>query len=76
MVRSPRAIALGAVYLFFGLLGPIMTKYLQDIVNRFESGVIVVVAHPTPQNGIAKYVGQVSQTGLIVVVVIAAGALA
>jgi ABC-2 type transport system permease protein len=75
MTRTPRAIALGAVYLFFGLLGPVTAKYLQDIVNRVQSGVQVIIAPPTPKDGIANYIGQASQTGLVVVVVIAAGAL-
>lgn len=75
MTRTPRAIVLGGVYLFFGLLGPVTARYLQDIVNRVQSGVQVIITHPTPKDGIANYISQVSQTGLIVVVVIAAGAL-
>ena len=35
----------------------------------------IIVAHPTPKDGIANYISQASQTGLVVVVVIAAGAL-
>ena len=75
MIRSPRAIVLGAVYLFFGLLGPVTAKYLPDIVNRVQTGMQIIVAHPTPKDGIANYISQASQTGLVVVVVIAAGAL-
>jgi ABC-2 type transport system permease protein len=75
MTRTPRAIALAGTYLFFGLLGPVTAKYLQDIVNRFGSGVQVIIAHPTPKDGITNYISQISQTGLIVVIVIAAGAL-
>lgn len=75
MTRSPRAITLGGIYLFFGLLGPVTAKYLQDIVNRAQSGVQIIVAAPTPKDGIANYIGQAGQTGLVVVVVIAATAL-
>lgn len=74
MTRTPRAIALGATYLFFGLLGPVTAKYLQEIVNRVQTGVQIIVAHPTPKDGIANYISQISQTGLIVVIVITAGA--
>ena len=35
----------------------------------------VIVTHPTAKDGIANYISQASQTGLVVVVVIAAGAL-
>jgi hypothetical protein len=75
MTRTPRAIALGGVYLFFGLLGPVTARYLQQIINRAQTGVHVIVTHPTPKDGIANYISQISQTGLIVVIVITAGAL-
>src|SRR5690348_17072660 len=74
LTRTPRAIALAGVYLFFGLLGPVTAKYLQDIVNRVQSGVQVIVAQPTPKDGIANYISQAGQTGLVIVVVIAASA--
>ncbi len=76
LVRTPRAIALAAVYLLFGLLGPVVAKYTPDIVKHVQSGVTIIVPKPTPKDGISNYVGNVSQTGLIVVVVLAAGALA
>ena len=74
LTRTPRTIALAGVYLFFGLLGPVTAKYLQDIVNRVQSGVQVIVATPTPKDGIANYISQAGQTGLVIVVVIAASA--
>jgi ABC-2 type transport system permease protein len=74
-VRSARGLALGSVYVAFGLLGPVMAKYMQDIVRRFQSSVTITVPDPTAKDGIANYISQVSQTGLVVVVVIAAGAL-
>ena len=74
LTRTPRAIALAGVYLFFGLLGPVTAKYLQNIVNRVQSGVQVIVAQPTPKDGIANYISQAGQTGLVIVVVIAASA--
>ncbi|HVB44642.1 MAG TPA: hypothetical protein VNF47_18340 [Streptosporangiaceae bacterium] len=75
LTRSPRWLVLAGVYLFFGLLGPVMAKYLQQIVSQVQSGVKVSFPPPTPATGITEYIGQASQTGLIVVVVIAAGAL-
>jgi ABC-2 type transport system permease protein len=74
LTRTPRAIALAGVYLFFGLLGPVTAKYLQDILNRAQSGIQVIVAHPTPKDGIANYISQAGQTGLVIVVVLAASA--
>jgi ABC-2 type transport system permease protein len=76
LTRSHTGIVLAAVYLAFGLLGPVMAVYLQDLVKLAQSGVTITVAPPTPKDGIAHYVSQVGQTGLIVVVVVAASALA
>ena len=75
MTRTPRAIALGATYLVFGFLGPVTARYAQEIFNRVESGVQIIMPAPAPKDGIANYISQVSQTGLIVIVVITAGAL-
>lgn len=77
LVRSPRGFALGAVYLFFGLAAPVFAKYLPDIAKHATgNGITLIVPKPTPKDGIANYVGQTSQTGLIVLVVVASGALA
>jgi ABC-2 type transport system permease protein len=75
--RTPRGGAVVAVYLTFGLLGPVMAKYAQDIIDRFGGGsVTVIVAPPTPRDGVANFISQVSQTGLLALVVVAAGAFA
>jgi len=76
MTRSPRGLVLGGVYLFFGLLGPVMAKYMDKLSEHVSGKVKIVVPPPTPPDGMVNYIGQTSQTGLIVVVVIAAGALA
>lgn len=75
LIRTPRAISLATVYLLFGLLGPVIAKYMADIVAHVESGITITVPPPTPKDGITQYISQVSQTGLIVVLVVAAGAL-
>lgn len=76
LFRTPRWIALFGVYLVFGLLGPVTAKYLGEILQRVQSEMTIVVPPPQPRDGIVNYLGQVTQTGLVVVVVIAAGALA
>jgi hypothetical protein len=45
-------------YLFFGLLGPVTAEYLQDIVDRFQSGIQVILADATPKEGIANSYSQ------------------
>jgi ABC-2 type transport system permease protein len=75
LVRSRRLVALAGVYAFFGLLGPLSARYLGEIVERFGGDVQVIVPDPVPSDGIAQYIANVSQIGLLVGVGIAAGAL-
>lgn len=76
LTRTPRALALGAVYLIFGLGEPVLTKYLNNIIEHAGGAqkLRISIPPPVPSDGISAYVSQVSTIGLIVVVVIAAGA--
>lgn len=75
LIRTYRWTALFGVYLVFGLLGPLMAKYLPDILTRVQSEMTIIVPPPQPKDGIVNYVDQVTQTGVIVVVAVAAGTL-
>jgi ABC-2 type transport system permease protein len=75
LVRTKRWIALVGVYVFFGLLGPLSARYIGEIVERFGGGVEVTFPPPVPADGMIQYVSNVSQVGLLVAVVIAAGSL-
>lgn len=76
LTRTPRALALAAVYVIFGLAEPVVTKYLGQILNHAGGAqkLHISIPQPVPSDGISAYVSQVSTIGLIVVVVIAAGA--
>jgi ABC-2 type transport system permease protein len=77
LLRTRRWIALLAVYLFFGLTGPPLAKYANAILKRFGAGnVQITIPAAVPADGIANFVSNASQIGLVVVVVVAAGALA
>lgn len=75
LVRSKRLVALLGVYVFFGLLGPITARYLGEIVERFGGDVTVTFPEPVPPDGIAQYLSNASQIGILVAVTVAAGAL-
>ncbi len=75
MTRSRQWIALFGVYLVFGLLGPVMARYMAQLVQRVQSDITIIVPAPQPRDGVVNYLNQVGQIGLIVVVVIAAAAL-
>jgi ABC-2 type transport system permease protein len=74
LVRTPRAIALAAVFLFVGMIEPVLTRYERDLIGRLSHGAHIAVAAPTAADGLNSYVTEISLIGLIVVVAIAAGA--
>src|SRR6266545_1217313 len=74
LTRTPRALALGALFLFFGLVEPVVTKYQSQIVSRVGNGVQITFPPVTPAAGISSYVSELGGIGLVVVVVLAAGA--
>jgi ABC-2 type transport system permease protein len=76
LLRTRSWIALAAVFLFFGLLGPISARYMEQILQRFAGDVVVTLPPPTPASGLEQYLGNVLQIGLLVVLAVAAGALA
>jgi ABC-2 type transport system permease protein len=76
LVRTRRLAVLAAVYAFFGLLGPLTARYLPQIIDRFGGEITVIMPPPTPADGIAQFSANTQQIGLLVVAVVAAGALA
>ena len=69
LVRTHRLLALVGIYLFFGLIGPLTARYLSAILGRLGTeGVRVEFPEPTPADGIAQFVVNAYQIGLLVVV--------
>ena len=75
MTRSARGLTLIAVYVFFGLAGPLLAKYMVQIAKLSSSGVTIIAPAPRPADGIVNFISQGSQTGMIVLAVVAAGVL-
>jgi ABC-2 type transport system permease protein len=76
LVRTKRIVGLVGVYVFFGFLGPLSARYMEQILENFGGGVQIVVPEPVAADGITAYVGNAAQIGLLVSVGIAASALA
>lgn len=77
LVRTRRLVALLGVYLFFGLIGPLTARYMEQILGQIGTdGVEIVFPPPVPADGIIQYVSNSSQIGLLVAVLIASSALA
>jgi ABC-2 type transport system permease protein len=75
LVRTPRAISLGAVFLAIGLIEPVVTKYESKLFAHVGRGVRITAPPPTAADGLNSYVSEAMLVGLILVVVLAAGAL-
>jgi ABC-2 type transport system permease protein len=73
LIRTPRALALAAVFIFFGLVEPVATRYQSQIFQRVGDGVRITFPPVTPAAGVNSYVSELGGIGLIVVVVLAAG---
>lgn len=77
LTRTYRWMLLFGLYAFFGVTGPLSARYLTEIVGRFGGGDVTIIApDPRPVDGIAQFIGNASQLGLLAVTVVAAGALA
>jgi ABC-2 type transport system permease protein len=75
LVRTPRAISLAAVLFLTGLAEPVLTKYESKIFSHVGNGVRISAPPPTAADGLNSYVAEALLVGLILVVVLAAGAL-
>ncbi len=72
--RTPRALTLAAVFVFFGLLEPVLTRYQSQLFRHVGNGVRIAFPPATPAAGVSGYFDELAGTGVIVVVVVAAGA--
>jgi len=75
LVRTPRALSLGAVYLAIGLIEPVATRYVSTIVGHASRGAVIRLPKPTPADALSSYVSEAALVGLIVLVAVAASAL-
>ncbi len=74
LTRTRRWITPVAVFLLFGLIGPLSARYLGELLSSV-GGLEVVLPTPTPVDGFAQYVSNASQLGVLAVVVVAAASL-
>ncbi len=75
LTRTPRAIAICAVFLFIGFIEPVATNYENDLISHLGHAARISLPPPTPADGLNSYVAEITLVGLIVVVALAAGAL-
>jgi ABC-2 type transport system permease protein len=77
LVRTRRLLAIVGVFVFLGLSGPLTARYIGALLETFGTeGVRVEFPEPAPADGVIQFVGDSTQLGLLVVVLVAASALA
>jgi ABC-2 type transport system permease protein len=74
LIRTPRALSLGAVYLVIGLIEPVATRYASILLAHVGNGAVVRLPKPTPAQALSSYVSEATLIGLIVLVSVAASA--
>jgi ABC-2 type transport system permease protein len=76
LARTHRWMILGGVYLFFAVTGPLTAAYFNEIMMRFGGDIQITAPDPRPVDGLAQFLANASQLGLLAVVIVGAGALA
>lgn len=76
LVRTHRWTILFGVYLFFAVIGPLTARYFAEIMGSFGGELTIVAPDPRPIDGLAQFLSNATQVGLLAVVIVAAGPLA
>ncbi len=74
--RSFRYPAFLLVVLFFALLDPPMTRYMDEIMGYFAEGLEMVLPEPTAEDAFISYLSDVSQIGIMVLIFVVMGSVA
>jgi ABC-2 type transport system permease protein len=74
--RTQRWLILLAVFVSFGVLGPLTARFLPDILEALGEEAVGSFPPMTEIDGITQYIGNAAQIGLLAVVFVAGAALA
>lgn len=76
--KTSKVIIVAAVFLFFGLTTPVMTKYLPEIIKAMPStgGITIEMPAPVSSDSLLSYASDISQFGVLMAVLVAMGAIA
>jgi ABC-2 type transport system permease protein len=75
LTRTPRALAVGLVFLVIGLIEPVATRFENRLLGHVAGRIKVSLPPPTPADGLNSYVSEVTLIGLILVVAFTAQAM-
>ncbi len=74
IIRTRRVIVLPAVFLFFGILGPVLLHITPDLLK--SQGLNITLPPPTPEQSAGEYLESVVNFASIALVLVAMGAVA
>ncbi|MEN8614081.1 ABC transporter permease subunit [Dehalogenimonas sp. THU2] len=76
-VRTFRLLIVGGVFLFFGLLTPVMTRYLPEIIKLAGEDIsFIEIPPPTAVQALVEYSATALQMGLLVAILVTMSAIA
>ena len=77
LLRTRRALALAATFVLLGLVTPVITYYLPDLIKNAgnDDGVQIIVRKQTAIDGISSFTGNVDSLATLIVIVVAAATL-
>jgi ABC-2 type transport system permease protein len=77
LTRTGRVFILLAVFFSFGIIGPLLVRYLPEILDSAGSGQVVDQLPPvTPESAMSSFLGNALQFGLLAIAFVGAAALA
>jgi ABC-2 type transport system permease protein len=76
LIRTHRWTIVVGVYVAFAVIGALTARYMGEIMTNFATDMVVEVPEPRPVDGVGQFLGNVTQIGLLAIVIVAAGSLA
>jgi len=74
--RSYRLLIAASVFLLFGISTPLTLKYMPEILKSLASEFPIEMPPPTAAQSLAEFTGTIGQVGILIVVLVAMGAVA
>jgi ABC-2 type transport system permease protein len=76
--RTRRLIVVGAVFVIFGMISPLLARFLPEILGNVEGAeqFADLIPEPTIADAIGQYIKNLTQFGLVLAIVLGMGAVA
>jgi ABC-2 type transport system permease protein len=75
-LRTMRLVVVLAVFGAFGILSPLIAKFLPDIIAAAGGGIQVTIPTPTTRDAVVQFTKNVGQMGALIAILVTMGAVA